>query len=366
VILVAASLAINIGIARYSGIHIGVDSRGYIDSATAFLTGTPSVDRPGGWVLLRFIIAGSLSLTGGLVGVIAIQIAAAALAVWSTYELAREIGGITAAVGAALTLLVNIDVARFHVYVLTDSLYTSLLVFATLAIVRAGFASASWWWRVVAVLVLALEALLRPNGWLLPLVAIAYWAWMPLSTRWRVILSCTLVLLTVAATAYGPVRDALAFEQLDVYIRSGQLVTTLQDWTVPMPADPNATSAVLYVWRHPAESLALGFGRILAEVVHIRPVYSTAHNGLIVLVLLPLYGLAVVGWTRYRSTPLVGLITALIVLHLLTVAIKGADWDGRYLLFIMPLISVLAACGAVAIYGQARRLGFERSVRLAH
>jgi hypothetical protein len=37
---------------------------------------------------------------------------------------------------------------------------------------------------------------------------------------------------------------------------------------------------------------------------------------------------------------------AIIGSHMLFVALTVADWDGRFLLYVLPLISLLAACWA--------------------
>ena len=38
--------------------------------------------------------------------------------------------------------------------------------------------------------------------------------------------------------------------------------------------------------------------------------------------------------------------------HMLVVALTFADHDGRYLLYILPLIATLAACGVVSLRGE--------------
>ena len=89
--------------------------------------------------------------------------------------------------------------------------------------------------------------------------------------------------------------------------------------------------------------------RVYMEVIHVRWLYSARHNAAIVAVLAIIYPLALVGAIRLRDRPLVRLMLTVVAAHLLLVALTFYDVDGRYLLFVFPLIGVLAACGASAL-----------------
>ena len=55
--------------------------------------------------------------------------------------------------------------------------------------------------------------------------------------------------------------------------------------------------------------------------------------------------LALAGGYSARRKPLAQLAIAVILAHLLVVALTFADWDGRWLLYVLPLIGLLAAVG---------------------
>ena len=63
------------------------------------------------------------------------------------------------------------------------------------------------------------------------------------------------------------------------------------------------------------------------------------------------------GFARTRRHALTSLLAAVIAGHLLTVALTFADWDGRFLLYVLPAIGVLAARGVPVA-------GFDRHVRV--
>ena len=66
---------------------------------------------------------------------------------------------------------------------------------------------------------------------------------------------------------------------------------------------------------------------------------------LIVGVLLPLYALATVGVATAWRHPLTHLLVAVIAAHLLFVAVSFADYDGRFLLYVLGPFAALAGAG---------------------
>ena len=98
-----------------------------------------------------------------------------------------------------------------------------------------------------------------------------------------------------------------------------------------------------------AQSVHLGVLRVLTALAHVRPFYTPFHNLAVLCLMTPVYLLAVVGLIRARREPLAALVAAVVALHLLVIAITHSDWDGRCLLFVLPLIGVLAAKGLAAV-----------------
>ena len=87
--------------------------------------------------------------------------------------------------------------------------------------------------------------------------------------------------------------------------------------------------------------------RVAAEFGHVRPFYSKLHNTALLLFLPTIYASAVYGFYKLRTEPLVLLVIAIVLYHTLIIAAFFADWDGRFLLYIFPLIGVLSSSGTV-------------------
>src|SRR5205823_5641929 len=127
---------------------------------------------------------------------ICVQIITAAIAVIAQYKLAEQVGGRRTALLAGALIIFNADIARFHAYVLTDSLYASLLVILAWCSYKASRTRLSLW-HAAAVGTVVLCVLLRPNGWLLPAPVLAYWALQRQSTSRRAALVGLLLVATM-------------------------------------------------------------------------------------------------------------------------------------------------------------------------
>ena len=173
----------------------------------------------------------------------AIQLAGAALAAAAQYSLGRQLCGRWAGLIAAGLLAANPDIARFHAYILTDSLYTSAVLLATWGIHRAAERRRGWY--VGASLLVLAAALLRPNGWLLFPIAASYWLARAVPRRggrWLVAGGIA-GLCVLAVLAVPSVRAGMQFGQMETFLRRGEIVKGYEGWSLPMPADPWNSSA---------------------------------------------------------------------------------------------------------------------------
>ncbi|MDQ2770081.1 MAG: glycosyltransferase family 39 protein, partial [Bacteroidota bacterium] len=123
------------------------------------------------YVLYPLFQSGWLRLGLGWPGIVVGQMAVSALATRAIYRGTRRLaGGVSGAAAlATLAFIAWPDIQQFNVFLLTESLFISLvaLAFGAFTRVRAG-RPANW---AVLLLVLALATLARPNGFLVALAA---------------------------------------------------------------------------------------------------------------------------------------------------------------------------------------------------
>ena len=351
---IVVSLVLATLVACSGGVRLAADSPVMFSSprSMSFVGGAPSLGSPG----YRAIVAASVAIGAGLPGVVVLQVLVATLAATRLLTVGRAMGGTVAGLAAVALFTLNPDQIRWHAYILPDSLYTSILILTVAAIVDAWSSPSPV--RLLAAVACGFGAgLLSATGFLLVPIALAAWLvkWGTVQKiRWAgpltvvATLACCLAMLPsvresyhVATTRHG------AFDR-------GVVVRDYQESWLPMPANSclpgtPGKSGLAYAIDHPSETIHLAVLRVIAVLAHVRPYYTPRHNLALLVLLIPMYTLAVLGLIGSRRQPLAALLTTVIAAHLIVVAITCSDWDGRWLSLVLPLIGVLAARGVVMI-----------------
>lgn len=348
VVLASLFLIVNLTILISGGIRLGGDSPRYLAGADNLLQGLPLQARQMSYSGYLLLIAFCRLTGAGLPGVIFIQLVLAATASVALYDLGRALHGHRAGLIAAALFVSNPDIARWNVFILTDSLYISLVILSVWCVWTAARRK-RYPYIATATAALAAATLVRPNGLFLLAVAVLYFASRSISRkslRWLAVSSFILA-FAIAAISASRFYPANSREHPEVTLRKG--ITGIHHWRVPMPSDPEPikgelSAAFSYAARHPFASFRLGITRVFIELIHIRPFYSVRHN-IILLATLPfLYLLALMGLKLNRDSSLAHLILLIIISHLFVVAITFADEDGRFLLYVLPLIYLFSSC----------------------
>jgi len=352
-IIVGAFVAANLTALAWTGVHIGADTGRYTTGAAQLTAGAPldavqSV-HIGYIVLIAIFQAAHL----GLVGVVVFQILVAAASLVAVHGAARSLGGATAGVLAALVLAGDIDTNRWHSFVLTDSLFLSLQAIGVWWLYRATAGGRARGSMFGALLLFGGLALVRPESWIVAAAAVIYATGISRpSIVWLVL--AAVAVLVVATALLAPVRTALDALLPVEPLRYGRTIWGYDGWTLAMPGNADGTpdprgvvGALRYAAHHPVSASALMLARLAVHFAHVRPYYSIIHNAAIVCWLLLVYGFAWRGWRAVGRHPFAQWVAIVVLLDAAVVAITHADWDGRYLAHVLPLIYLLSACGAV-------------------
>ncbi len=314
------------------------------------------------YVLYPLFQSGWLWLGTGRWGIVAGQIILSGLAAGALYGAVRRLAGGRAGAAALATGLFIAwpDVQQFNPYLLTESLFISLSVlsFAALVRVRAGGRGP---WAVLLAL-LALTALARPNGFVVALAAAlaglaALRGW---PDRWpfRAVLAG---LALASPLLWQALNHQLAtFHLMDTY-RRGELMFLVPTWAVhpaaPLwfpPAGTGPAARVLAFAAHnPGYFARLALGKLFVFVSGLKPHYSLAHRAANVLLLWPLYALAVRG-ARLREVwaPARVFLAAGPLLQAAVVMLTVDDYDVRFLAPVLPFVFALAALALWKTWGK--------------
>ena len=365
-IVVGVFAVVNLVIAWWFGIRTGQDTGIYIDGAAAMLEGHALTARQPSYAGYIAVVALCQWLGVGPSGVIAIQLFAAATAAAVVFLLASSLGGTTAGAVAVLMLAADLETNRWHVYLLTDSLFASMLLLATWLVYRAAVAGVIWRYALAAVAMIA-AALIRPEGWFVLPAAAAYWiVSAPLAPGVRAASMAAIILMFAALATLVTPRLGGNLEAVGPahMLRQGQTIWDYDGWRLSMPSGPppvpdagSAVNAIAYAISHPISTAQLMVARVAVHFAHVRPFFSYAHNVVIAAWLVPVYLCAVRGALVTRARSLKMWCAGVIGTQTLMVALTHADWDGRYLAHVMQLIYPFAAVGLVDVVGRFRGRG---------
>jgi hypothetical protein len=354
-ILLSIVIAIFLGLSfkqlAHRGVQMGGDSMRYVGGADRLRNGQPLIEKMPSYLGYITIVRPFRRFESGLKGIVVLQIIIAALAGVTLFWLGKRLGSGLAGLFAATLFLLNSDLTRWHYFILTDSIYISAVVFFTASVqyfVEQPRVKAAAF--TILLLTTVLAASIRPNGWLLvPLCLwiIGYKLGVFGVARWRGLIAVTV--LTFGIFALWPrTHTGIQAEKPSEMLRRGIVIWGYREWHLNMPADNSATnwtSDVRYVAKHLPSCFKLATTRVGIELLHARSYYSLKHNIKILILVLPVYLLAWIGYRKTRETLLSFILLAVVAGHLFIVAVTFADWDGRFLLYIFPLLGILAGVG---------------------
>lgn len=354
-------LLINLAVLAIYGVRHGGDTPLYLDGAQRLLDRHPLIDREPSYFGYVAIVAVAQAIGIGTTGVVLFQIALGAVAAMAVYSIGVALSGRAAGLVAAALYGLDLDTNRWHQFILADSVYISAFTIGMWltyrAATRSGVASA-----IGPLLLLLAAALVRPEGWFALPAAICFIVVMRAqSAAQRVVgagaaaVAAVILVAILSAPFSGNVQAVGPADML----QRGQTIWDFDGWRVSMPANDaagggQAAAAIGYALRHPFSTIKLMAARVAVHFAHVRPFYSTPHNAAIVVWLVPMYAAALYALARQGATPLAMWIVAAIATQTLVVALTHAEWDGRYLAHVLPLIDTLVGAG-VGIWMASRR-----------
>ncbi len=331
------------------GVHHGGDTPRYVGGAERLLAGEPLLGRDSAYIGYIAFVAVSKTLAIGEAGIIALQVLVSALCAVALFSMGRRVAGELAGVAAASLYAVNVDISRFTFSILTDSLFTSGLLLSTYLTYRALAGDRRW--AAPATAVVLATAFVRPGGsFFLPIfgVALAFAVLHQRSLAWR----AGAALVVLAASVWlnlGPVRAVYSTENPTQWLIGGYVLIENEEYRMPMPPAAADVSPMRYCAEWPVACSRLVLRRVAVEFAHTRTFYSFRHNLMVWLSFPLLYALAVIGVLATRRESLTLLSLAVVGLQTALTGLTLADWDGRLVLFVFPLITLFSGIGVAVL-----------------
>jgi hypothetical protein len=347
-------LCLNLAIVLRHGVMVAGDTPRYLDGARNLVEGLPLVGKQPAFKGYIALVALFHWLGLGDAGLVGFQAGISLLAGLCLRSAVLRISGSRAAGNIAMACFVlNPDFARFNAYVLTESVFFAMVICVAGLLTRMAQEDDWGLWAAAALAASLYAASVRPHGWVVFLVSAAALIVRQPGVRSSLILgSVTLCALALRVLPVWP-RGGRA-EGLVTSLEEGWIIWNYSKWVLPVPGAAqvqNLSSALSYLVANSGSLLELAISRIGIELLHVRPFYSLTHNFAAAAFVLSAYALAAVGvWGQPRSL-IRWIWLAIFAGQCLVVAISYSDWDGRFLLHVLPLVIGFAAMGVVRLLG---------------
>lgn len=298
----------------------------------------------------------------GQLGVVLAQASLTGVAAYCLYRLARRLYDHKTGLLATFFYIAYADIHFWNYYILTNSLYTSMVIISLFLVVeRKG-----WWWIFLACFIVTFTSSLRLHGVVL-LMSVGLYILSSLwrSRRYMALAGLAGLFLVASVVAMELVPSVVDLNLVGVYAE-GRVIDAFEDGYLKMPgAFPESLDLVnnpfakipYFIAEKPVYFLKLASMKLWYLFLHVRPYYSDFHNYFLVLTLVPSYILAVLGLISPTDYPAdKNLLLSFCVFQSIVVVLTFADWDGRYLVVMLPIIFIFSARGAWGALGAAKAL----------
>lgn len=333
------------------GIGHGGDTGRYLGAADGFLHWQLPAGKSASYLGYDLFVTVFMATPLGEAGVVAGQLILSALAAVYMYKLCAHLYSPLAGYLAALFYIGFLKLHPWNVYILTDSLFISLIIISTYCLLTARTV---WQYAGAAALVL-FTSLLRPDGIAILAAAIVYGLYRLYSKRhYQIVLAFFAAILLLLPAAWYALGKTASDEKLVDHYELGAIIWSYEPLYQTMPGTlpayveqmNNPLAAIgAFVWAKPLFFAQIALTKLWYEIIHIRPFHTPLHNFLILITLIPLYVLAIMGWRRLEKRDAKVFFATLLLGKALIVAFTFADWTGRFLLHVLAIVLLLAAGG---------------------
>ena len=253
-----------------------------------------------------------------------------------------------AAFYTTLLVICYLPIQQWNTCLLTESIFISLILLFVWAF---SIEKQSHKWLVLF-LISILAASVRPNGGILFTICFTLYC-IPLIQHNKKISIIFIIGIAVALLMLHSYTDTF-YQFLLNSFNKGEIICGYDHWTalnktriLNDSSSGSITKIIDLITSNPIKSLQLFVGRFVALWSDVRIYYSLQHNIFIGFYLLIAYVTAIIGFIQYRKAfAELALVTLLYCgINSLLVMFTYADWDGRFLAPLLPIIFIWSGLG---------------------
>ncbi len=359
-------LIINVILYFRIGVKVVTDSPRYIDYASQILeTGHFYQDHNLWYIGYVFLIVVCKCFSESPLTIVLAQIVMSGVAIIALYKASQLLfrNGLAAFITVAFYLLF-VEISIWNFYALAESFYGSMMCIAIYTVVKA-YSEPTNKHVAIALLISLIASVTKPTGISLLLAGIVLIFYFNRKIVFRlnktllIAAACTIIVLSyilidrmlqtftliesyeMGEIVYGIISPAGA-PYLNYLTVSVDCATFKSPSTLLSPV----IRLTAFIWQNPLFFLKICLSKLFWYLAHIKPYFSQSHNLFIALMLYPayfFYGICL----RKRSIDL-GMklfLSTIIICNCLIVALTSEDWDGRFIVPILPALFLFAGKG---------------------
>ena len=340
------------------GIQFAGDTYRYLDGAEQLLNNSdlyfPQTNYLGYIYFLAFVKFIGDGLEIGLV----FQLFFALVSALALYDITKAItSNKTASIIASGLYLINPFITTYHLYILTESLYTSFLIFSLWGLYKS-FEKKQFKYYILTFIIICLTASIRPNGWLL--FPILFYLIIQYSNLKKYLKYTSIIIVIIffslSAVFISGFNKAIQKEASCQNLVNGTVIWGNAEQKLNMPLDTiienkNWTNSYSYIAKHPIDCIKLATYRVASETLTLnRPWMSLKFRIRFLIWVLPAYFFAIFGYFLFKQKIAVKISGIFILTQLILISLTFADHDFRFILYILPIIYLLCSCGILFFY----------------
>ncbi|WP_242923774.1 hypothetical protein [Pontibacter liquoris] len=355
VMLALAWLALHTVLFSIHGVRHTSDSESYLTYAAAILDNFHfAADYRLKYAGYPTFLALLFKIGFGLKGIVVVQTLLSGIATIYFYKATRLLAGNVFAPLLATFLLIGwYDLQMYHAFILTESLYISLLLLAFYLLVKARTVRQSLW----ALPLLLVVALVRPNGFIAVVAYLGYlffgaYTAAP-SPRAKVILVLPVILVPLATLLLVDQYLLQEFDIVQTYAKGevifgykGLLISADKQVLMPLADASPLTKLYLFVHDNPTYFFRMSGWRFFLFWGNVKPYFSVLHNLVVVVVLYPLYFFTGAAMLKGRiRLPLRAFVAFLLLQQAFITTVTSEDPIGRFLMSVIAFVFMFGSVG---------------------
>ncbi|MBC7486210.1 MAG: hypothetical protein H7282_05625 [Cytophagaceae bacterium] len=356
-ILFAVWLVVQSFVLWHYGAVEAVDSAFYLSNAQVLSQGHLLTDRGLWYCSYSLFLAFVLGLGGTLTTVVLLQFLFSGIAAFALYKVVYKLfQNYSMAFLAVLQYLLWFKIHQWNSYIYTESLFIS---FSIISFALLGFSKQPLQYILTAV-VIGFTLFLRPTGICFFIGLCGYLIFI-LSDKlkfsfthlWIIVISTSVLVLILV----NILLEEYIYYFIDSYSKAELIYpnitlgfTAPEQMYKPSPTHAPLIQLIEFMLYNPLYFLKLFCIKCLLFLGNAKPYFSWTHNVIIAAVLYPIYAFAVYGFKKMPWTKEKVLMLCFIVMQTLTVSMTSENWDGRFLILILPFVFIYAALGMVTAW----------------